>query len=246
MLVLGSWRHSITVICFNKRDGCEVTNICVSTLDATRGCALYAFYRLLSLPSQQERLVDLQQEVLSALFTEYLLFCGMMGKWRPMVVGNLSQMNVNWNAWALRPLLGTWGIYFRSFLPLSHILDISDVETGAFLYLAHTSTATRTLSQRETQTLETWMGNAHFLSMGTESEWDGCLNTSIELVTSGVSMFIPVVIPPLKYFGLPHDERQLLIIAHFDLAQLPTLFTRFGCAGLLDICLRKIKGALWA
>lgn len=125
--------------------------------------------------------------------------------------------------------LGTSGIYFRSFPPLSHILDISDVETGAFLYLAHTSTDTRTLSQTE---------------MGTESEWDRCLNTSIKLVTLGVRKFIPVIIPPLKYFGLPHDERQLLNIAHFDLAQLPTLFTRFGCAGLLHICLRKIKGTL--
>lgn len=48
-----------------------------------------------------ERLVDLQQEILSALFTEYLLFCGVMGKLRATVVGNLSQMKVNCNAWAL-------------------------------------------------------------------------------------------------------------------------------------------------
>jgi len=135
-------------------------------------------------------------------------------------------------------------VHFLSFLPLSHILDISDLETGAFLYLAHTSTATRTLSQRETQTLKTQMWNVHFLSMGTESERDQCLNTSVKLVTLGVWVFIPVIIPLLKYFGLLHDERQVLIIAHFDLAQLPTLFTRFGCAWLLDMSKKNQRDPL--
>lgn len=51
--------------------------------------------------------------------------------------------------------LGNLGIYFLSFLPLSHILDISDLETEAFLCLVHTSPATRILSQREMQMLKT-------------------------------------------------------------------------------------------
>lgn len=62
--------------------------------------------------------MDLQQEVLSALFTEDLLFCGVMGKLKAMVVGNLPQIKVNYNTWALWPLFG----YLRSsfsFLPSS-------------------------------------------------------------------------------------------------------------------------------
>lgn len=48
----------------------------------------------------QEGLVGLRQEVLSALFTEDLLFCGVMGKLRAMLSEIYLKSKLT-NAWAL-------------------------------------------------------------------------------------------------------------------------------------------------
>lgn len=110
--------------------------------------------------------------------------------------------------------LGTSGVSFLSFFTLTHILDICDLEPGAFLYLVRAYIATRTLSQREAQNSLCEMGNQHFLSLGPISQH------LHQIRYYGNVSVIPVTIPLLKYLGFPfwnclHDERQLLIIAYF-------------------------------